>query len=77
VLGNAHKVDIFELLSNIAIRYFKKATMDKTSYENWERVKEALEESGNTDNFYYRRACAILAGGPDPMENLSNVSQDG
>ena len=51
--------------------------MDKTSYENWVRVKEALEESGNTDNFYYRRACAILLGGPDPMENLPNVSQDG
>ena len=30
--------------------------MDKTSFENWVRVKEALEESGNTDNFYYRRA---------------------
>ena len=34
--------------------------MDKTSFENWVRVKEALEESGNTDNFYYRRACAIV-----------------
>ena len=51
--------------------------MDKTSYENWVKVKEALEESGSTDNFYYRRACAIVSGGSDPMENLSNVSQDG
>ena len=51
--------------------------MDKTSYENWERVKEALEESGNTNNFYYRRACAIVSGGSDPMDNLPNVSQDG
>ena len=42
--------------------------MDKTSFENWVRVKEALEESGNTDNFYYRRACAIVSGAPDPME---------
>ena len=51
--------------------------MDKTSFENWVRVKEALEESGNTENFYYRRACAIVSGAPDPMESLSNVSQDG
>ena len=51
--------------------------MDKTSFENWVRVKEALEESGSTDNFYYKRACAIVSGGPDPMENLPNVEQDG
>ena len=51
--------------------------MDKTSFENWGRVKEALEESGSTDNFYYRRACAIVSGVPDPMENLPNVAQDG
>ena len=44
--------------------------MDKTSYENWVRVKEALEASGNTDNFYYRRACAIVSGKPDPMDNV-------
>ena len=50
--------------------------MDKTSYDNWVRVKEALEASGNTDNFYYRRACAIVGGLPDPMDNLKNVSQD-
>ena len=56
---------------------FKLKEMDKTSYENWMRVKEALESSGNTDNFYYRRACAIVSGGSDPMENLPNVSQDG
>ena len=50
--------------------------MDKASYENWVRVKEALEESGSTGNFYYRRACAIVGGLPDPMDNLPNVSQD-
>ena len=30
------------------------------------RVKLALESAGSTDN-YYRRACAILSGQPDPM----------
>ena len=44
--------------------------MDKTSYENWVRVKEVLEECGNTDNFYYRRACAIVSGQPDPIDKI-------
>ena len=51
--------------------------MDKTSYENWVRVKEALESSGSTDNFIIEEVCAIVSGGSDPMENLPNASQDG
>jgi|TARA_R100000030_G_scaffold2036_1_gene1704 hypothetical protein len=54
----------------------KKTNMDKTSYENWVRVKETFEESGNTDNFYYKRACAIVGGQPDPLENLKHGTQD-
>ena len=48
--------------------------MDKTSYENWVKVKEALEESGNIENFYYKRACAIIEGQPDPMDSVGNGS---
>jgi|TARA_B100000073_G_scaffold507_1_gene472 hypothetical protein len=51
--------------------------MHPDDFSNWVRIKEALEESGNTENFYYRRACAIVSGAPDPMENLPNVTQDG
>jgi len=43
---------------------------------NWTRIKETFEENGNTENFYYKRACAIVGGLPDPMSNLPNVSQD-
>lgn len=50
--------------------------MDKISYENWVRVKETFEESGNLDNFYYKRACAIVGGQPDPLKNLKNGAQD-
>jgi len=78
VLRNEHFTASLKVFTIIASKYFKlKKQMDKTSYENWVRVKEALEASGNTDNFYYRRACAIVSGGPDPMDNLPNVSQDG
>ena len=77
MLRNEHFVACLECPTSIASKYFKLKKMDKTSYENWVKVKEALEESGSTDNFYYRRACAIVSGGPDPMDNLPNVSQDG
>ena len=40
--------------------------MDQTTYENWLRVKEALEESGKTDSFFYARACEIVKTRRDP-----------
>ena len=42
--------------------------MDKHERENWEKIREAMEASGNTDNFYYKRALAIAAGAGDPIE---------
>lgn len=44
--------------------------MDEHTYNNWVKVKETFESSGNTDNFFYKRACAIVSGKPDPMINL-------
>lgn len=40
---------------------------DKQTYENWLKVKQALEAAGKTDTFYYQRALAILAGKKDPL----------
>ena len=54
--------------------------MDKYTYDNWVRVKDAFESSGNTENLFYQRACAIVAGQPDPLDNMMNnrdVAQDG
>ena len=50
--------------------------MHPDEFSNWVKIKETFEESGNTDNFFYKRACAIVGGLPDPMDNLPNVSQD-
>ena len=44
--------------------------MDKTEIDNWRKVKEALEEAGKTDSFFYKRAVAILAGKNDPLDNV-------
>ena len=30
----------------------------------------------NTENFYYKRACAIVEGQPDPIDNVGNVTQN-
>ena len=42
--------------------------MDKRERENWEKIRVALEASGNTDNFFYKRAVIISKGGNDPIE---------
>ena len=34
--------------------------MDKETYENWVRVKEALEAAGKTDSFFYKRALYVV-----------------
>ena len=53
--------------------------MAKHTYENWVRIKETFEESGNTENLFDQRACAIVGGRPDPLDAKlnPNESQDG
>ena len=51
--------------------------MHPNELQNWKIIKEKFEENGTTDNWFYKRACAIVRGEPDPMDNLKNVSQDG
>jgi hypothetical protein len=45
--------------------------MDPQTRENWRKIKDALERAGKTDNWYYRRAVAILNGQPDPLGHPS------
>ena len=49
--------------------------MDDNTYENWVKIKNVFEESGNTDNFFYKRACAIVGGAPDPIEKIINKEE--
>ena len=46
--------------------------MDTRTRENWQKVKDVMEASGNTNNMYYKRACEILKTGVDPMEKIWN-----
>jgi len=42
--------------------------MTEPELKNWAKIKEALEKAGKTDCMFYRRACAIVAGRPDPLK---------
>ena len=42
--------------------------MDSRTYENWKKIKATFEESGNTDNQFYKRAVQILKTGIDPFD---------
>jgi hypothetical protein len=42
--------------------------MDCDTLENWRKIRDHMERVGKTENHYYRRALAILAGRPDPFD---------
>ena len=42
--------------------------MDNQTFENWKRIKEALEKADKTDCLFYKRAVAILSGKRDPLD---------
>jgi hypothetical protein len=46
--------------------------MDNHTFSNWLKIKETFEKSGNTDNMFYKRACAIVKTGKDPLEKFLN-----
>lgn len=41
--------------------------MDQHTYNNWVKIKETFEKSGNTNNMFYKRACAIVKTKKDPL----------
>jgi hypothetical protein len=46
--------------------------MDEHTYNNWVKIKETFEKSGNTNNMFYKRACEIVKGKRDPLDKLWN-----
>ena len=54
--------------------------MDPQTRANWQRIKDALEAAGKTDNHYYRRALAICRGLSDPFDGydvMGGIQPDG
>jgi hypothetical protein len=46
--------------------------MDQRTYNNWVKIKETFEISGNTKNMFYSRACEIVKTKRDPLEKFLN-----
>ena len=46
--------------------------MDQHTYDNWVKVKQTFEKSGNTNNMFYTRECEIVKTKRDPMDKLWN-----
>lgn len=43
--------------------------MDQHTYDNWVKIKSTFEASGNTNNMFYQRACAIVQNRKDPLSD--------
>ena len=46
--------------------------MDDRTKANWLKIKQTMEESGKTDNMFYRRAVSIITTGKDPLDSILN-----
>jgi hypothetical protein len=44
--------------------------MDQETCNNWVRIKETFEKSGNTNNTFYQRACEITKTKKDPLDKI-------
>jgi hypothetical protein len=42
--------------------------MDQHTYDNWVKIKQTFEKSGNINNMFYTRACEIIRTKKDPLE---------
>jgi len=43
--------------------------VDQYTKDNWTKIKAHLEQVGQTDNMFYKRAVAICAGGKDLIKD--------
>jgi hypothetical protein len=41
--------------------------MDQHTYNNWVKIKETFEASGNMNNMFYKRAVEIVKTRKDPL----------
>ena len=49
--------------------------MDQHTYENWLKIKTTFEDSGNTDNMFYKRACEIAKTKNDEFVSRIEVQE--
>lgn len=47
--------------------------MDQAEIENWVKIAEKMEETEDTESWFYLRARAIADWKVDPMPNVSQI----
>ena len=47
--------------------------MDQAEINNWIKIAEKMEETGDTESWFYLRARAIADGKVDPMPNITQL----
>ena len=50
--------------------------MDQIEQTNWLKIAEAMEATGTTESWFYKRARAIADGETDPMPNVNELMPD-
>jgi hypothetical protein len=50
--------------------------MDQHTYDNWVKIKETFEKSGNTNNMFYTRAVEIVRSKRDPLAKYLGDKSD-
>ena len=55
---------------HINTRNLAQNLMDDHTYQNWVKIKQIFEQSGNTNNMFYARACEIVRTKNDPLEKF-------
>jgi hypothetical protein len=50
--------------------------MDQRTYDNWVKIKQTFEESGNTNNMFYTRAVEIVKTKRDPLARYLGDKSD-
>jgi hypothetical protein len=50
--------------------------MDQHTYNNWVKIKQTFEASGNTNNMFYIRACSIVKSKKDPLDKFFNKDDE-
>ena len=50
--------------------------MDQAEIDNWVKIAEKMEDSGDTESWFYLRARAITDGKQDPMPNVSQLMSE-
>ena len=67
ILGACAQVCNLSDQMHAEMEFLATSNESKEELANWQRIKESMEQNGTTNNMFYTRAVAIVAGGKDQI----------